>query len=202
MANVTRPWGADGSDAANNRPSGAAWKYLGQQMGLATANVVADVKGWKLQQPGGGNEEILSAIGGLVTNLQIGAASVSDLSGIIHKTTNQVIKVAVYTNYGLNLGAANLANLWIIAISNDANVANCNLVYSSTESVPESGELIFKCAARDFSLANTSPATTFRINSTSIMKGGGQMLPRQPGVAPSNVAVTPFTCNVQMTVVI
>src|SRR5579885_1422484 len=120
-ANLQRPWGADGSDTANNAPNGGAWDYLANMMGGEAANVQPTERGWEVEHAGG-MKEVIVGIGGLVTSVAV--SFVQDRSGNVVANTAQVLSAFVQTNYGLNLGSANLANVWIVAISNDANVAN------------------------------------------------------------------------------
>lgn len=185
-ASIQRPWGADGTDAANNRPQGAGWDYLSNQMGLNVANTVPDIRGWKLRQPGGG-EEILTVQGGLALALSV--AAVTNLSGVLAAAAGQVLKVGVQLNYGTNLGLANAANIAIRAQSNDANIANVSLVYSAALSVPSEGNLVFVSAATNLTAATVGVTKLF-VNSSSIVSGGGQVIPRRDGHGTINVATT------------
>jgi hypothetical protein len=200
MSNLTQPWGADPTDTANNKPSGSGgWDFLVNQMGNNFGNVVAANSGWQSNTLGGPIETLV-AISGLGLSLTV--ASVENLSGIIHKAAGQVLKIRVRTNQGVNVGSANLANVWVVAISNDANVANVNLLYVAAESVPESGELVFASAATSLTLGNTSPATTLTINSISVINGNAQVKPRKPTHGTVNAATTiGGTANVVNTVV-
>jgi hypothetical protein len=188
-ATIQRPWGNDATDPANNAPNGGAYGYLTNMMGNEAANVQPTASGWEVEHASG-MKETLVAIGGLKSNLVV--AAVVDYSGVVGHSNSEHIGMLVRTNYGIQFPpTVNTANLWIVAISNDANIANVNLLYVPANSHPESGELFFQSAATDLSNA-TANTTKLTVNSTSALHGAASFVPRQPSVGAVALTGTPF----------
>jgi len=188
-ASLQTPWGNDARDVANNAPNSGAYDYLADQMRGEASNVQPTASGWAVEHASG-IEEVLVAQGGLKTNLQV--RFVHDRSGVVGHSNSEVVAVFVQTTYGIQFPpTVNTANLWIVAISNDVNVANVNLLYSAADSVPESGELVFKSDATDLTLA-TANTTKLTVNSTSALHGSAVFVPRQPPVGAVALTGTPF----------
>jgi len=171
-----RPWGNDRADTANTGPQ---FEYLAnepQLTGGATANVQATPSGWAVELPWA--EETLVGMGGLGMPAPV-VNFVRDASGAVANAAAQALKVFVQLSKGVN-APANTANVFLTAVSSDANVANVDLVYSASLSVPGAGQLVFTANADLSTYAN---GTTLTLNSSTVFHGNTDLFSRRAKTA-------------------
>ena len=160
------PWG---SDTTNESKPDWVWLTAPGRANSApkSANVFATGSGWVHKWPWG--NEVLVAIGNLASNLGTAtlAALYAALSAPLSKATGSGQTVAVAVDF--NEAVLVTGTPTVVAIQAAANVANVTLTYSSADSEPEQGRLVFKNAAVD--LTNANVGGTLTVNSTSVVTG-------------------------------
>ncbi len=150
--------------------------------GNAIANVVATKGGWALSHDPVGLQtapfavEPLVAIGGLKMPA-LTALYVTDLSPVVVNAAGQVLTVQVQLSSGAIVAPANVANVYIVAIGDDAATANVNLAYSVAKSSPESGVLVFVSPTLNLASADTN--SSYTVNSTSTFHGNTNISSRK-----------------------
>jgi len=155
-------WGATTTDESKPKD-----RWLSKGRGDKLANVFATGQGWVMRWPW--QDEVLAAIGQLDINLGIPTYVGVEL---VTASVSNIAPSNVAFRLLFNEGVVVTGTPSLIAISSAASPANITLVYSSAQSDPSAGRLVFANATVSLNTAVAGNGSiTYTINSTSTFQG-------------------------------